>query len=167
MKSTIDHFQKLLLCKDFIVTGSYALRELGLTNSVKDLDVILVSPDDQSLESLKRLAEPPDPNSDYPITREHHYRVRFNGIKVDFFINKEAQSYITLEGGLKISYPKDIVMAKKKYMSIKHVLQLKAISEIFYKPTDLQEILDNLQRKSMSYCSDSIKDVKVEECKRK
>lgn len=157
MKSTIEHFQKLLLCKDFIVTGSYALRELGLTGSVKDLDIILVAPDESSIESLKRLAEPHDPLSGYP-PREDHYRVIFNGLKVDFFIRKEPCLYIALGSGLKIAYPKSIVQAKKKYGSIKHVLQLKAISEIFYTPNDLKVVLDAMQQKVTSQDSTKVND---------
>jgi len=139
MKHVIDHFKKLLTCEQFIITGSYALNQLGLTESVGDLDIILVNPDKTSIDVLNKLKEPT--NNEYPSTE--YFRVIMDNIKIDFYIRNKILPTIELANGLVISMPKDIVKAKKSYGRLKDTLQLMAISEIFYTPKDLEKAIEN------------------------
>lgn len=139
MQNTIEHFKSLLKAEQFIITGSYAFNLLGLTErKPNDLDIILVNPDATSLECLERLKSPA--NEDYPC--DNMFRVVYNEIKIDFFIEKKPQKVIELKNGLLLATPKDTIAAKKSYLRLKDVLQLKLISELFYTEKDLQKVLE-------------------------
>ena len=152
MKKAIKHFTKLLTCEQFIVTGSYALQQLGLWSGAKDLDILLVNPTSESVEILKRLQEKPI-NPDYPGSDEQ-YRVPYEDIYVDFFIKKTKQpALLVFEAGpapkmmMWIAYPTEIAKAKKKYPGEKQLLQRKIIAELFYNPKELEAHLESKQQR--------------------
>ena len=90
---------------------------------------------------MERLHEPF--NADYPKT-ENQYRILIEDVSVDvWLVDKEIDC-------LKVEYKEKminirtaghIIKAKKKYNRLKDVLQLKVISEMFYKPDDLDKFI--------------------------
>ncbi len=138
----IEHYQKLLTCDQFIIAGSYSFYLLGLTDSVTDLDIIVVNPDEECLKILQRIAEPPSP--EYP---DHggYYRVVSNDTKIDFWTTSRTPSKpercIELKNGWHVAYPLDTVKAKQGYKTVKQILQLRILAEKIYTPAMLEEVL--------------------------
>lgn len=137
------HFQRVLKCSKFIVTGSYALNVFGLIDKVKDLDILLVDPSAETLDTLARLSEAPEsmhlklPESSYPQSL-CMTRIMYNGIKIDFFYGAGIieQGHLTLANGLNLSTVPGIVLAKKNANRLKDWLQLRDIAESIF--TDIQ-----------------------------
>lgn len=133
-KLKIAHHLKLVLpAEDFILTGTFALSQIGFNVKVKDLDIILVNPTHSTLEVLESLekANPPKNLLDYPTTLENKGIFRFlhEGIEVDVFINRNSVSTNTQTNcGLKIANVKHIVDAKKMLGRPKDYIQLLSLS---------------------------------------
>ena len=142
MKKAISHFKKLLECEQFIVTGSYSFYLLGLINRVTDLDIILVNPTEETRKILERLKV--ETKSEYP--GGNQIRVKYENMNIDFFSQASEVKCLNVNG-IEIAYPKDTVKAKKQYQSLKHIIQLKGISELFFKPSDLVEAVKLEQAK--------------------
>ena len=143
MKNAIDHFKKLLTCEQFIITGSYALKQLGLVTTVKDLDIILVRPSDETVSILTKLHTPRFV-TDYPPSKTQ-YRVLFGDVEVDFFTKDSKQKTIRIEIENElydISLPSNIAKAKRDLNSLKQIIQLKKIAELFYTDNVLQGFLN-------------------------
>ena len=148
MKQIIEHLQKLIVCDKIIFTGSFALEQMGLTGKVKDLDVLLFNPSSDTILVLNRLHQPYGvPN--YP-DNPNQFRIIINNISVDLFITDKVENHLDIcwEGmQLSISKVDGIINAKKSYNRLKDVLQLKSISEVFYKPEDLKNFINSEQKK--------------------
>ena len=88
MEEIIKHYQAILPCQDFIVTGSYVNQMLLGIKDVNpgDLDIILVKPEASALETLKRLQEKISPelasNPNYPTTL---FRIKEGGVEDRLF----------------------------------------------------------------------------------
>lgn len=146
MEEIIKHYQAILPCQDFIVTGSYVNQMLLGIKDVNpgDLDIILVKPEASALETLKRLQEKISPelasNPNYPTTL---FRIKEGGLKIDFFIEPTDRAFITLKDNLKVSTLLDTVAAKKSYGRLKDWLQLRKMSRLFFTEDEFQKFLNN------------------------
>lgn len=146
MEEVIKHYQAILPCQDFILTGSYVNQMLLGIKDVNpgDLDIILVKPEASALETLKRLQEKISPelasNPNYPTTL---FRIKEGGLKIDFFIEPTDRAFITLKDNLKVSTLLDTVAVKKSYGRLKDWLQLRKMSRLFFTEDEFQKFLNN------------------------
>lgn len=146
MEEIIKHYQAILPCQDFILTGSYVNQMLLGIKDVNpgDLDIILVKPEASALETLKRLQEKISPelasNPNYPTTL---FRIKEGGLKIDFFIEPTDRAFITLKDNLKVSTLLDTVAVKKSYGRLKDWLQLRKMSRLFFTEDEFQKFLNN------------------------
>jgi hypothetical protein len=107
----IRHYQSLLPCEQFVVTGGYALQRFGLTTQSNDIDIILVNPTDKAKNRLERLRRNcPDATKDGYDT---FATFMHEDIKIDVFLEKNKIETLQVDG-FEISTVKRIVEAKKK-----------------------------------------------------
>ena len=149
--SIYRHYAKLLNCQSLILTGSVALSLYGLIKrGTSDIDLICVKPTDETLELLDRLKENMNNDSEYPTDNRISFR-HSDGTKIDIFIYPkltETPIYMVFdEVTYPVAMPVPIVQAKKSYGKIKHIIQLKAIAERFYKPIDLERYIEHHTKK--------------------
>jgi hypothetical protein len=147
LNSVYEHYHKLLACDGLIITGSFALRIYGFPVGVKDLDLVIVNSSPEA-EALIRKLEIPF-REEYP-PRPNHIRI-VHGLPdkemcVDFFMVKD-QPYLKLADGRRVSLIPPIIAAKKRYGSLKQLVQRKKLSEMFYIPGEGKEFLDREQTK--------------------
>lgn len=139
MEKAIKHFQSLIKSEQFVITGSYALRCLGLTEKQpKDLDVLLYKPDEASVEILERLRI--KNITDYPDSK-YHIKVNYEDTNIDFFVCNEPIKTIVLADDIVVSMPKDIFKAKHSYLRIKDYVQCKAIADMICPNDFLDKII--------------------------
>lgn len=128
------HFKTVLLAEDFILTGSFALNQLGFDIKAKDLDIVLVNPKGSTLEVLEELekANPPKNLISYtlPLNIKQTFRFMYDGIGVDVFIHKNLiVSTTQTKCGLTIAPISHIVKAKKDLNRPKDMIQLINLSK--------------------------------------
>jgi hypothetical protein len=127
------HLKTVLPAEDFILTGTFALSQLGFGVKVNDLDIILVNPTQSTLEVLDSLekANPPKNLIDYPTPLEIKTIFRFihDDVNVDVFIRRETVSTeVKTNCGLKVASLKHIVKAKRDMNRPKDIIQLLSLS---------------------------------------
>lgn len=127
------HFKLVLPAEDFILTGTFALSQMGFGIKVKDLDIVLINPTQSTLEVLESLekSNPPKNLLDYPTTLENKRMFRFihEGIEVDVFIYRDKiPTVIQTQCGLKIAPLYHIIQAKKVLGRPKDYIQLLSLS---------------------------------------
>ena len=99
----------------------------GLTDQPKDLDIILVNPQPESIDALKRLMEAnhcktkPIEGSDLIAIIKH------NDVKIDFFKSTKRQNTLQTTS-FEMAKVSDIVAAKKRIGRLKDWEQLRRIS---------------------------------------
>lgn len=140
------HFKMVLPAEDFILTGTFAVSQMGLNVKTKDLDIILVNPKPSSLEVLESLekANPPKNLLNYPTPLENKKVFRFihDGVGVDVFIyDTKVPSNIQTGCGLKIASLEHIVRAKKDLGREKDYLQLLSWGRKFISPDEFDSFL--------------------------
>lgn len=148
MKKVIEHLSKLISCEKIIYTGSFPLSLMGLTEKVKDLDVIVVNPSDDTLLVLDRL-HVPYIKTDYP-KDPRQFRIVVEGVSVDIWVDTKTEECLEVNyDGTVISIAKinNIIKAKKRYKRLKDIMQLKTMAEKFYKPEELATFLKVEQSK--------------------
>jgi hypothetical protein len=116
MEKIIKHFKTLLPCEQFVVTGSYALALNGLVDlaKVKDLDIILVKPTEESLGIIARLMDASPAKTSPKEGGELKAIFMHDGIKVDVFVKDKKQETLILPE-YELSKVNTIVAAKKGY----------------------------------------------------
>lgn len=131
MEATIKTLKQLFVCEQFVVTGSYAMRRMGFTNTVKDLNIILVNPIPTTKEILKTMSIPQPVESHYP-TDPDHYNIDMSGVKVDVWVRGVIVPSIALADGFEINQVRGIIDAKKSFHSLKHLIQRKVWASLIY-----------------------------------
>jgi hypothetical protein len=127
MENVISHFKALVLCEQFIVTGSYALHLYGLSDEPKDLDIILVNPQPESIDALRRLMDA-NPCKTKPIEGSDLIAIiKHNNIKIDFFKSSTKEQTIQTPT-FELAKVSHIVAAKKRIGRLKDWEQLRRIS---------------------------------------
>jgi hypothetical protein len=127
------HFKLVLPSEDFILTGTFALQQMGFNIRSKDLDIILVNPKQSTLELLETLekANPPKNLLDYPTPLENKRIFRFvhDGVEVDVFVyQSRVPSEIQTQCGLKVASLAHVVKAKRDLGRPKDIMQLLKLS---------------------------------------
>lgn len=123
------HYKTVLPAEDFILTGAYAVSQMGLNVKSKDLDIILVKPKPSSLEVLERLEKenPPKNLISYPTALKNKRLFRFmhEGVGVDVFVyDSKVSTNIQTKCGLNVATLEHIISAKKNLGREKDYLQL-------------------------------------------
>lgn len=142
---TIKHYKTLLLCEQFLLTGSQALFCYGLVEEEKvgDLDILLINPTGEALNILSRLQESSPARTKPSDGGEVSYIFQHGDVKVDIFISKEKIQNVLQFEGIDLNPIKNIVNAKKKANRAKDWFQLRKLSRIFFKPEQFTDYLNN------------------------
>lgn len=115
LEGIAKNLEIILQADAFIVTGSMALRKYGLVAKNHDIDIILVNPTENTLDTLGSLerAAPvgmQNTENDYDVS-ELVAQFIYHGVKVDVF--RHADAKCLLIDGLHYSFISDIIKAKK------------------------------------------------------
>lgn len=129
-------------CDSIILTGSYALYKMGLTESSNDIDIVLVNPD-KATKDLLLFWQNEFPAETKASKNTAVYAIfKLNGVKIDVFVvDKSNVQTIKTDSGYEIESVKSIVSAKKSYRRLKDYLQLKKIAESIFKQSELDDYL--------------------------
>lgn len=136
----IKHFQTILSCDQFILTGSTALKFHGLVDSSSDIDIILINPSEECKTILEKLQEKSNKKTTYDGSVA--YMFEHDGVKFDIFIQHEKIDCCSYEGVfIKPIY--SIVAAKKKIARTKDFAQLRKIASSILTEKELMSYLDS------------------------
>lgn len=142
----IKQLKALLPCEQFVVTGSYALQQMGLVTkamgAVGDIDIILVNPTEESVNILTRL------QSEFPAKTKFEYEKKGfifvqDGVKIDVFIESVKEETELMFNGILLAKVDHIINAKKSYNRMKDWIQLRKISRLFFKEEEFTTFLNN------------------------
>lgn len=152
MKEVIKHLQSLLPAEQFVVTGSYALKEMGLpVGQVHDIDIILIRPTETTVAILKQMNDK-TMTGEYPDCDMYAFEVL--NTKINIWVQTDRIPVVWDSGkAIALSTVEGIVKAKKAYKGLKHILQLKTIGEFFYKPQHLEDFIGREQNRLKSGAS--------------
>lgn len=145
MEKIIKHYQTLLTCEQFIVTGSYSLSKHGLVpiSKVADLDILLVNPTSETKALLERLQKD-NPANTTPSGGSVSFIFMHEKTKIDVFFEDKKIDGLLSDDGILFNSVDRIVSAKKKANRIKDWVQLKKISKIFYEQNKFDSFIDSL-----------------------
>jgi hypothetical protein len=138
----IKHYQAIVACTQFILTGSTALQFHGLVDSSSDIDIILINPTKECEDMFLRLEEKSGKKIGYK--SRVSYIFEHEGFKIDIFIEKEKVDCCYYQG-IPINPIKRIIDAKKKSARPKDFAQLRKMAASII--TD-KEILDYISTKA-------------------
>jgi hypothetical protein len=142
MEKIIKHYKTLLSCEQFVVTGSYALKRMGLCSECSDIDIILVNPTDEAKSICERLMK------DYPAKTKPSAGSDLLAIfmhedtKIDIFVETAHIETLSVDG-FEISKADRIISAKKEMGRMKDWLQLREISREFFIQEEFENFLNN------------------------
>ena len=122
VEEIIRHYKTLFQCEQYVVTGSYALKRMGLVNKSDDIDIILVNPTQETQDTLARLEKeyPAKTHGSGDTTIFMH-----EDTKIDVFIENAKIETLQVDG-FEISTAKKIINAKKRMGRPKDYVQLSA-----------------------------------------
>jgi len=149
----LNHYKTLLECDQFVLTGSAALKHLGLIETCSDLDVILVNPTNATLAMLQRLQEAnpaktaPKPSQITPCEAKAAngalgFIFMHEAVKIDIFISSKTIVSEVFVSGILLNPISQIIAAKKKFNRLKDLVQLRYLSRLFFCEDDLRKKLD-------------------------
>ena len=143
MKEIIKHYKILLSCEKFVVTGSYAMNMMGIYGKeADDLDIILLNPTKETIDLLAKL-QSESPAKTHASGKDA-YIFEHGGKKIDVFITSDINR-VTTElkvDDVFISTARDVIKAKKSYNRMKDWLQLRKMSQMFFKQSEFDEFLN-------------------------
>jgi hypothetical protein len=169
LDETILTLKIMLPAIDFIVTGSFVLAKYGLVpwDKVIDLDIILVRPENFTIELLNRfMKDNPAPSTaklrtnPIPIIEETKEKVlksspflqaifMFDHIKVDIFIEPNFSEPTLLVENIKYTTIPHIIAAKKSYGRMKDWLQCRDMSKILFEQQEFVNLLNTNWKDSL------------------
>lgn len=156
---TIETLQKLkvLLGKNqLIITGStaLALHGLGKLTDAKDLDLVLVKPDDASKEVLSRLQND-KPNKKIKQGGSLTYSFFYEDVKVDIWaVDTHDGQLLTTVDGVQVASIESIIQAKLSYNRPKDWLQLMKLSKLFYSAEKMDAAISSINTEDDEYPED-------------
>jgi hypothetical protein len=168
MKDTILKLKTILLAKDFVVTGSFVLSEYGLVpkTSVMDVDIVLIQPEQSTIDTLNRLmaeypskvklpsiGQIPEAATGKKSTTKPPLEISasfiFDKVVVDIFI-KDTLTYPTINvDGLKYTTIPPILEAKKRYNRMKDWLQCRDMARLIFVPEAFEAMLNTTWRSTL------------------
>ncbi len=144
MEKTIKELKAICKCDRFIVTGSYALHLMGLVKQVKDLDIILVNPSEETKERMTEL------QNVFPAKTKargkgplHAIFITKDNTKVDVFIKPSFEETTISTPNYEIARADWIFAAKKNFARIKDWLQLRKIAATIFNEKEFTKWMDN------------------------
>lgn len=144
MENIVKHYQTLLECEQFVVTGSLALKYMGMTDKVGDIDIICVNPTEATVELLKRLQNDNPARTKAPEYKaEQLYIFQHEGTKIDVFIEKNRIDTKLKVENFFISPIDRIVVAKKLYNRAKDWIQLLNMSKKIFNQKEFDIFVSN------------------------
>lgn len=139
----VKHYQTIIECEQFLLTGSLALNLIGFNCLVKDIDIKIVNPSEHSVTMLKNLEK------EFPPVRPSLYSdnttIRFTheGVGVDIFIEKEKiKTSITTRNNIEITPLSYIVKAKKSMNRAKDMIQLRNLTKELLTNEEMNKFMD-------------------------
>jgi hypothetical protein len=146
---TAHYLKTILMAKDFILTGTLALSEMGFKIPIKDLDIVLVKPEASTLEILQSLQTnyPPKNLIDYPqpLADKSMFRFVIEGVGVDVFIKNDIiVTNIQTKCGIKLAPINHIVEAKKFFGRPKDIVQLLSLSRNLITQEEFDKYIQNI-----------------------
>lgn len=136
----IKHYQTILSCDQFILTGSTALKMYGLVDSASDIDIILVNPTEECKKIIEKLEEKSNKKNTYKANVA--YIFEHEGVKIDIFFQHEKTDCCSYEG-IFINPINKIVEAKKKIARTKDFAQLRKIASSILTEKELMTFIDS------------------------
>ena len=136
----IKHYQTILSCDQFILTGSTALKMYGLVDSASDIDIILVNPTEECKKIIEKLEEKSNKKNTYKANVA--YIFEHEGVKIDIFFQHEKTDCCSYEG-IFINPINKIVEAKKKIARTKDFAQLRKIASSILTEKELITFIDS------------------------
>ena len=136
----IKHYQTILSCDQFILTGSTALKFHGLVDSSSDIDIILINPSKECITILEKLQEKSNKKPTYD--GSVGYMFEHDDVKIDIFFQHEKTDCCSYEG-IFINPINKIVEAKKKIARTKDFAQLRKIASSILTEKELMSYLDS------------------------
>ena len=136
----IKHYQTILSCEQFILTGSTALQYHGLVETSSDIDIILVNPTEECKNLLEKLQEKSDFQNVYKGSLA--YMFKHEDTKIDIFIETSKLTCPSYEG-VSIYPVNRIIAAKKKIGRLKDFAQLRKIASSILTKKELMSYIDS------------------------
>lgn len=145
MKEIIKHFQTLLTCEQFLLTGSKALSLMGLVekNKVGDIDIILINPTEEAKSILERLQANSPAKTSPGSGGRVSYIFMHDGVKIDVFIEREVVNTALSADGVLLNPVNRIIQAKKTSSRMKDWQQLRSMARGIFKPEEFEAYLNN------------------------
>lgn len=145
METIIKHYQTLLTCEQFIVTGSLALSKYGLVepSKVGDLDLLLINPTKETKDLLERLQKD-NPADTLPSGGSVSFIFMHEKTKIDIFFEEKKIDNLPLINGVFFNRIDRIIQAKKKSNRLKDWVQLKKMAKLFYEQSSFDKFIDSL-----------------------
>jgi hypothetical protein len=171
LDETIATLKTMLPADDFILTGSYVLAKYGLVSwdKVADLDIILVKPNPETIDTLNRFMKDfPAPSTarlkalpvptpeieevkEKPVGKFAKFGIAtpsklqaiflYNKVKIDVFIEDNFSETTLLIDGIKHATIPHILNAKKMYGRMKDWMQCRDMNRMFYIEEEFQQKL--------------------------
>lgn len=148
MEKIIKHYQTLLPCEQFVVTGSLAMSYMGLVDrkDVGDIDIILVNPTEESINILKRLAADQPAKTKAPEYKgESMFIFQHEETKIDIFILKTPIETKMKVEGFWISPLQRILQSKKEHNRPKDWIQMMKISRKIFNEKEFDTYVQNFK----------------------
>ena len=145
MEQIIKHFQTLLTCEQFLLTGSKALSLMGLVDKSKvgDIDLLLINPSGETKAILERL-QAANPAKTTPCSGgDVAFIFMHNDVKIDVFIEYKAVNTVLSADGILLNPVDRIIQAKKKSNRMKDWQQLRSMARNIFKPEEFEKYLDD------------------------
>ncbi|MDR1348297.1 MAG: hypothetical protein LBJ63_07750 [Prevotellaceae bacterium] len=139
----IKHYRTMLPCEQFVVTGTYALVQMGLADKSDDIDIILVNPTEEAKNTLERLMKDSPAETKPSPAGELLAIFMHENVKIDVFLEKSKVSTLTTVDDIQISSAKRIFEAKKKMSRFKDWVQLRKIAMSIFKQSEFETYLNN------------------------
>lgn len=137
----IKHYQTILSCDQFILTGSTALQYYGLVDKSSDIDIILVNPTEECKALLERLEEKSDLQNNYKGTLA--YKFKHEDTKIDIFFEFSTVPSCTSYEGVFLNPINRIIIAKKISARLKDFAQLRKMAMSILSDKELYDFLDS------------------------
>jgi hypothetical protein len=138
----------------FILTGSAALAYHGLITfeEVKDLDILLVTPDQSAIDVLDRL-QLANPSLKYRVGGPVTYSFIYEGVKVDIWVINSQEDKISCltQDGIRLASIKSIVNAKINIGRSKDWIHLMQLGRRIFNPVTFNSVLPLISNHSEGY----------------
>lgn len=154
MLQKLKTLHTILGSNGFILTGSTALAYHGLLeiSEAKDLDILLVKPDQGALDVLNKL-QAANPSAKFREGGPVKYSFIYEDVKVDVWIldSHEDSTFTCTPDGIRIASIRSIVNAKKHIGRSKDWIHLMQLANKIFDKNQFDSALSQISNHSESY----------------